>query len=318
WCLQIETFDPHEPFFSNRQYKDHFADHYAQWRASGGLQWDWPPYARVDEPPEYVEHMRFEYASLMAMCDAKLGSVLDVMDELALWDDTMLIVWTDHGFMLGEHDCWAKCWMPFYEEVAHTPFFVWDPRSKQAGVRREALVQPSIDVGPTLLDYFGVERTADMTGQALGGAVADDRAVRDAAIFGLHGGHVNVTDGKHVYMRGPAESSNGPLYNYTLMPTHMRHTFAPDELRGKTELVAGFGFTKGCATMRIESSNRMPGGEDVRMRMPTLLFDVEVDPQEVKPVDDAAVERRMVEHLMREMRAVDAPEEQFVRLGIEG
>ncbi|MFP3326245.1 sulfatase-like hydrolase/transferase, partial [Planococcus sp. SIMBA_160] len=79
-----------------------------------------------------------------------------------LWDDTMLIVWTDHGFMLGEHGWMAKNQPPLYEEVAHTPFFVWDPRAKRAGERRRALVQPSIDLGPTLLRAFGLEPTPDM------------------------------------------------------------------------------------------------------------------------------------------------------------
>ena len=41
------------------------------------------------------------------MCDARLGDVLDEMDRLGMWEDTMLIVWTDHGFLLGERDLWA-------------------------------------------------------------------------------------------------------------------------------------------------------------------------------------------------------------------
>ncbi len=68
----------------------------------------------MEETREQIEHMRFEYASLLAMCDAKLGDVLDLMDELEMWEDTLLVVWTDHGFLLSEHDCWAKMWMPFY------------------------------------------------------------------------------------------------------------------------------------------------------------------------------------------------------------
>ena len=87
-------------------------------------------------------------------CDAKLGDVLDLMDELEMWEDTLLVVWTDHGFLLSEHDCWAKMWMPFYEEVAHTPFFVWDPRCGKKGERRKALVQPSIDLGPDVAGFF--------------------------------------------------------------------------------------------------------------------------------------------------------------------
>ena len=74
------------------------------------------------------------------------------MDEYNLWDDTMLIVNTDHGFLLGEHDWWAKCVQPFYNEVAHTPLFLWDPRTGRKGETSGALVQ-NIDWGPTLMEY---------------------------------------------------------------------------------------------------------------------------------------------------------------------
>ena len=150
WLLQLETFDPHEPFFADRRYKDQYPyDHDA-------YDFDWPHYGTVKESPDAVQHARYNYAALLSQCDAYLGDVLDLMDRLDLWKDTMLIVWTDHGFVLGEHNCWAKCWQPFYEEIAHTPFFVWDPRSGKRNERRASLVQPSIDIGPTLLDYFGV------------------------------------------------------------------------------------------------------------------------------------------------------------------
>ena len=56
----------------------------------------------------------------------------------------------------------------------HTPFFVWDPRCGKAGERRRSLVQPSIDLGPTLLDFFGLEPPADMLGAALRDAIASD------------------------------------------------------------------------------------------------------------------------------------------------
>ncbi|HET7560517.1 MAG TPA: sulfatase, partial [Limnochordia bacterium] len=247
WFLQIETFDPHEPFYSPRSQKDRYPEHYAGYK---GPVHDWPPYRGVEEPPEVVQHMRYEYASLLSLCDTKLGDVLDAMDAYDLWDDTMLIVWTDHGFLLGEHDMWAKVWCPFYDEIAHTPFFVWDPRSKVAGERRQALVQPSIDLAPTLLRYFGAEPTADMRGHDLAQTIVQDQPVREAAIFGQHGHQVNVTDGRYVYLRGPA-ASNQPLFEYTLMPTHMRGFFTVDELAGKIELADGFPFTKGCRVMRI-------------------------------------------------------------------
>ena len=45
---------------------------------------------------------------------------------------------------------------------------------------------------------------------------------------GHHGTHVNITDGRYVYMRAPLTRENGPVYEYTLMPTHMRAMFSPE------------------------------------------------------------------------------------------
>ena len=97
-----------------------------------------------------------------------------------MWVDTMLIVWTDHGLMLDKHDSWAKCWLPYYEKIAHPPFFVWDPRCDKRGERRESLVQPSIDLGPKLLEFFRLQPTSDMLGFNLATVIASDALVRDA------------------------------------------------------------------------------------------------------------------------------------------
>jgi arylsulfatase A-like enzyme len=303
WFLQIETFDPHEPFFSQQKYKDLYPHEY------DGPHFDWPPYDRVRQTPLEVQHMRFEYAALLSMCDAHLGKVLDLMDELDLWDDTLLIVCTDHGFLLGEHDWWAKMVQPFYNEVARPPLFVWDPRSRKQGERRNQLVQ-MIDYPATLLEFFGVERPADMQGIPLRDVIASNAPTREAVIFGIHGGHVNVTDGRYVYMRAPVQPDNTPLYEYTLMPTHMRARFDVSELQDIT-LAEPFSFTKGCRTMQI-------AGRFLLTPFPysNLLFDVERDPNQDSPIEDAETERRMIEHLRRLMQEGDTPPEQYVRLGL--
>lgn len=110
WFLHVETFDPHEPFYTMEKYKQLYPHEYH------GPHFDWPNYTKVTEPREAVEHCRYEYAALLSMCDANLGKILDFMDENDMWKDTMLIVNTDHGFLLGEHDCWAKSVHPFYNE----------------------------------------------------------------------------------------------------------------------------------------------------------------------------------------------------------
>ncbi|MFG3052377.1 sulfatase [Kitasatospora sp. NPDC048239] len=301
WFVQIETFDPHEPFFSHQRYKDLYPHDY------DGPHFDWPDYKRVVETAGQVEHARLEYAALLSMCDQSLGRVLDLMDEQGLWDDTLLIVNTDHGLLLGEKGWWGKVVQPWYNELVHLPLFVWDPRAGAAGERREALVQ-TIDLAPTLLEYFGVDRPADVQGSPL--PVATDTAVREAALFGIHGGHVNATDGRYVYMRAPASPDNAPLLEHTLMPTHMRGRFTPAEL-ADLELAEPFTFTKGVRTLRLKGRTFINPHQHG-----TLLFDLETDPEQRTPIVDDAVEQRMATLLVELLRAGDAPPSQYERLGL--
>ena len=120
WFLQVETFDPHEPFYVQNEDLMGFEQGY------DGPHFDWPDYHPVlEEEKPYVQHVRNQYAALLQMCDRNLGKILDKMDEYHLWEDTMLIVNTDHGFMLGEHDWWAKSnQINFFEEIVHTPLFI--------------------------------------------------------------------------------------------------------------------------------------------------------------------------------------------------
>jgi len=304
WFLHMETFDPHEPFFSNSNYKALYPHDY------NGPEFYWPFYKRVTEPRDQVEHMRYEYAALLSMCDAYMGKVLDAFDRLDLWKGTMLIVNTDHGFMLSEHDWWAKVVMPWYNELANTPLFIWDPRSRCANEKRGSLVQ-TIDLAPTLLEFFGVDRPKDMLGAPLRETIASDAGVREAALYGLHGAHVNCTDGRYVYMRAPANPDNSPLFNYTLMPTHMTGRFKPDELKNAT-LAEPFEFTKGCPTLKTPARAWAHQHE-----FGTMLFDLESDPGQLHPIDNPKLEDRMIRHMVRLMKENDAPPEQYARLGVE-
>src|SRR5260370_35872668 len=86
-------------------------------------------------------------------------------------------------------------------------------------------------LAPTLLEFFNVPIPANMQGTPLRERIANDRPTRPAGLFGVFGGHVNVTDGRYVYMRGPVRPDNTPLFEYTLMPTHIRGRFPPAELQ---------------------------------------------------------------------------------------
>ncbi|MFB7166494.1 sulfatase [Streptomyces sp. NPDC056242] len=298
WFVQIETFDPHEPFFSHQRFKDLYPHDY------DGPHFDWPDYKRVVETDDQVGHARYEYAALLSMCDHSLGRVLDTMDELGLWDDTLLLVCTDHGLLLGEKGWWGKSVQPWYNELVHLPLFAWDPRTGATGERRRDLVQ-TIDLAPTLLEFFDVPRPGDMQGAPL-----SDTSVREAGLFGMHGGHVNVTDGRYVYMRAPVSPDNAPLHEHTLMPTHMRGRFTPQEL-ADLELAEPFGFTKGVRTLRMSGRTLFNPYQHG-----TLLYDLESDPEQRTPLADDAVELRMARLMVDLMRANEAPPGQYERLGL--
>ena len=304
WLLQIELFDPHEPFFVHDRYARQYPQPY------DGPEFDWPGYQKVTEPAEQVEHARLRYAALLSMCDHSLGRVLDFMDAHAMWDDTLLIVNTDHGFLLGEHGWWAKSVQPWFNELVHLPMFLWDPRTAARDTRSAALTQ-TIDIAPTMLRFFGLEPTADMQGRDLATVLDGEARPRDGALFGIHGGHVNVTDGRYVYMRAAATSGNAPLEEYTLMPTHMRARFSTEEL-ADWRPAEPFTFTKNIATMRIPALS----GWMNSWRHGTLLFDLASDPGQNDPIDDPETELRMLKLLRELMHASDAPASQFERLGI--
>lgn len=310
WFLQLETFDPHEPYCTMPEHQAEYAEHFENY---DGEIFDWPGYKKVDETPEQVEHARYNYASLLTLCDKKLGQILDLMDEKNMWDDTMLIVCTDHGFSLGEHECWAKNWMPLYQEIAHTPFFVWDPRAGKSsqGQRRQALVQPCLDLGPTLLNYFNVPTTNTMTGKDLAQTIADDTPVRDAAIFGYHGCRVNITDGKYVYMRGN-HKADVEIFNYgTLLP-------ALNQSQRQIELMTKkWDFAKDFPLFKIPMGKSKIDGETAfNASCGDLLYDVAADPNELTPIEDQAVTDRLCKQMKALLVEADAPTETYERLAL--
>ena len=301
WFLHLETFDPHEPFYAPQKYIEMYPEDYT------GKHFDWPR-GKAEETEEETQHCRRQYQALTTMCDYNLQRILNRMDRLDLWKDTMLIVGTDHGFLLAEHGYWGKNQMPYYNEIASTPLFIWDPRFQRAGEVRKSLVQ-MIDWAPTILSYFGCSIPPDVQGKDLAGVLDRDEPVRKYALYGTFSGHVNITDGRYVYMRAPVPEKSEEIYNYTLMPMHMNERFSTEELKGAV-LAPPFSFTKGCPVLKIKARDKYKVG-----KFGTLLFDLEKDPGQLYPVQDAAVEEEMVKAMIRLMKENDSPSEQFVRLG---
>ena len=309
WLLQVETFDPHEPFIAPDRYRAMFSSAY------NGPTLDWPRYRAADETPEETAELRRNYAALVKFCDDQLGRLLDEFDRRDLWRDTAIILTTDHGFMLGEHDWWGKNQMPFYDEIARIPLIVSLPDGPTGAT--DALTQTT-DVMPTLLDLFGIEPTGDVTGASVLPPMRGEGARRDLAVFGIYAGAVNATDGKHMYFRYPQAMNSVGMHEYTLMPMHNYNLFEPRELSGAV-LHPGFRFTKGAPVLKVPAlpdakrSPRQGGFYDSETR----LFDMIADPGQTAPFRDAATEARFCAAIAAEMRAHDAPPELYERWALD-
>lgn len=235
-----------------------------------------------------------------------------MMDKYDMWDDTMLIVSTDHGFLLGEHGWMGKNRMPTYSEIANIPCFVHDPRNPSADGKRATHLTQTIDIAPTILDFFNLEIPSSMQGVPL--SLKPNN--RDGGLFGLHGGHINVTDGRYVYMRAPVDPNDRNLFNYTLMPTHIYSRFTPEELQDM-ELVEPLSFSKNCKVLKIRALG--PSHNTYQHTLGDYLFDLKEDRGQEKNLLEANPKKvaEMQALMVKLMEQNDVPEEAYVRYGLK-
>jgi arylsulfatase A-like enzyme len=312
WFLQVELFDPHEPFYTTKKYLEMYGVE------TNRPAFDWPNYDYTDLPPGDVEHLRKCYAALLTMTDHWAGKVLAKLEEIGQFDDTLIVFTTDHGSMLGEGTAWLKNYMPIYNPIAHIPLVMKLPGNANAGKRRGGFSQ-SIDLMPTFLDYFGVtDLPPHLHGQSLKALAETGHGGREDGIFGYFALATNVTDGKHVYMRMPTRDDLGPLHAYTAMPVKGLNSWYPRDVHDRVETGRYFGHTYNLPLYKIP----VPGGltksrlGEASYRGRHLLFDLAADPSQEHPLRDEAIERRMIERLKFHMARCEAPAEQYMRVGL--
>lgn len=103
-------------------------------------------------PDELQRHLIHGYHASLSFMDAQLGRVLDALDANGLGQDTIIVLWGDHGWHLGDHGQWCK--HTNYEQAARIPLIISAPGMKSdAGT--QALVE-TVDLYPTLCELAGV------------------------------------------------------------------------------------------------------------------------------------------------------------------
>jgi len=134
-------------------------------------------------PDDLARKLVHGYAACVTYMDAQLGKVLAKLEELGLRENTIVILWGDHGWKLGEHDSWCK--HTNFEIDARSPMIISIPETRGSALRTQALVE-FVDMYPSLCELCGLPIPAHCEGTSFAPLIKHpDRAWKTAA-FGQY------------------------------------------------------------------------------------------------------------------------------------
>ncbi len=233
WIIGAGFMKPHDPFVAPKKYFDLYPE--------GSLKLYRDPADQTPAPPlavgfggygeafgkftdvERLEFLRAYYACTSFM-DAQVGRVLDTLDRLELWDNTVVIFLGDHGYHLGERNWWNK--NTLFDRSCRAPLIIAAPGVKPGAVR--GLVE-FVDLYPTIADLCGVNTPAGLAGQSLRPLLDDPtRAGKSAAFTIVTRGQKQRGDSIRTDRWRYTEWSDGAreLYDHTRDPEETKNVVA--------------------------------------------------------------------------------------------
>lgn len=176
WFFGVGFIKPHLPFISPKKYWDLYdpakitlapnpfpqkgAPDYAV--GAGGELHSYsgvPPVRHL--PDDYARQLKLGYYAAISYVDAQVGRVLAELDRLGMRENTIVVIWGDHGWKLGEHEAWAK--HTNVENDTHAPLIISVPGMSNAGKHTDALVE-FVDIYPTLAELAGLKLPSHLEG----------------------------------------------------------------------------------------------------------------------------------------------------------
>ncbi|MBI1815083.1 MAG: sulfatase [Deltaproteobacteria bacterium] len=315
FLLFVDEFDPHEPFDTPEPYASMYD---TAWQ---GPHLIWPPYVRgaIEKgvlTPAQARQVRACYGGKLTMIDRWFGRVLDAIDRNHLWADCAVIVCTDHGHFLGEKDIWGKPGVPIYQPLGHIPLMIAWPGIESG---TQTALTTSVDLFATLADLFGAPVSHRTHGRSLIPLIRGEvHSVRDRVLSGVWGREIHLIDGATKYARAPV-SANAPLSmwsnRWSTMPVPnlpklrlplLDQRAVLDHMPGTSVPVIRQPFVDG-DFLPFWAYSEFAGN---------LLFDLRDDPREARNLAGSAREKDAAEHLRVALQEIDAPDDQFVRLGL--
>lgn len=203
FALVIDSFDAHEPWDAPRRLIDLYGP-----ADPGGVEPIQPfptPAARaseVDLTKRMLRRMRQLYAAEVTMVDVWLGRFLDRLANLGLAENTLLVLISDHGVLLGERGWVGKRYSEMHEELTHVPMALRHPAGRGAG-RTSTYFASTHDVGPTVLSVLGVGEPKGMSGADLS-PLFDGRAPRRKRTYrtAAYNTYVSAADDRWLLIAG--------------------------------------------------------------------------------------------------------------------
>ena len=171
-------------------------------------------------PADLAKTLRHGYYACISYTDAQVGRLLDALDAEGLADSTVVVLWGDHGWQLGDHGLWHK--HTNFELATHAPLLIAVPGLKTAGHPCAAPVE-FVDIYPTLADVCGLPAPAGVDGKSLKPWLLDPAAPEPK---------VAVSQ----YPRGGVAAGNRSLMGYSIRDARWRLTLWCD--RWTSEVVA--------------------------------------------------------------------------------
>jgi uncharacterized sulfatase len=182
--LAVGFYRPHCPYIAPKKYFDMYPlEKITLPKNPENDLADVPPIAPFTRPPNWDvkeddlrKALQAYYASITFM-DAQLGRVLDALDRLGLAENTIVLFWSDHGYLTGEHGQWMK--QSLFEPAARAPLIVAAPGFKSSAGKASPRTVEFVDLYPTLADLANLKPPHKLHGQSLRPLLADPNAAWD-------------------------------------------------------------------------------------------------------------------------------------------
>ena len=122
-------------------------------------------FIRRDSTPQQAKDMIRAYLACVSYIDDNVGRVLAALEAIGQADNTLVVLWSDHGYQLGEKGKWSKAGS-LWEQGTRVPLIIYDPRNKSNGHPSPRVVE-LLDLYPTLVELAGLPMPAGLDGRSL-------------------------------------------------------------------------------------------------------------------------------------------------------